>query len=106
MTFPQVVSRDEWQKAREALLVEEKELTRARDAVSAERLGVTVDGAERHGLGVFIRDGDTVCHSYTTYARGAEILLNTFDFLDFTPLGRQEEKGIFNWVRRHDMYGT
>jgi predicted dithiol-disulfide oxidoreductase (DUF899 family) len=37
MTLPQVVSHEEWLVARKALLVKEKELTRARDALNAER---------------------------------------------------------------------
>src|SRR5215207_4941298 len=37
MNLPQVVPRDEWQAAREELLVKEKEATRARDALAAER---------------------------------------------------------------------
>ena len=37
MSLPKVVSRDEWLAARTALLVKEKELTRARDALNAER---------------------------------------------------------------------
>jgi predicted dithiol-disulfide oxidoreductase (DUF899 family) len=37
MSLPDVVSRAEWLAARKALLVEEKELTRARDAVAAQR---------------------------------------------------------------------
>ncbi len=37
MNLPQLVSRDEWQAAREELLVKEKEATRARDALAAER---------------------------------------------------------------------
>jgi predicted dithiol-disulfide oxidoreductase (DUF899 family) len=37
MELPKVVSRDEWLVARKALLAEEKELTRARDALNAER---------------------------------------------------------------------
>lgn len=37
MNMPPVVSPDEWAAAREALLVREKELTRARDALAAER---------------------------------------------------------------------
>ncbi|MCE9649918.1 MAG: thioredoxin family protein [Parvibaculum sp.] len=40
MAQHQVVSRDEWLKAREALLVHEKELTRARDRLRAERLAL------------------------------------------------------------------
>jgi predicted dithiol-disulfide oxidoreductase (DUF899 family) len=37
MTNAQIVSRDDWLKARKALLAEEKALTRARDALSAKR---------------------------------------------------------------------
>jgi predicted dithiol-disulfide oxidoreductase (DUF899 family) len=37
MTRPQVVSAADWQTARDALLVKEKELTRALDALAAER---------------------------------------------------------------------
>ena len=37
MKTPQIVSPQEWQAAREKLLVKEKELTRAFDAMAAER---------------------------------------------------------------------
>jgi predicted dithiol-disulfide oxidoreductase (DUF899 family) len=37
MKTPQIVSKDEWESAHQQLLVKEKELTRARDALSAER---------------------------------------------------------------------
>jgi predicted dithiol-disulfide oxidoreductase (DUF899 family) len=37
MNRPQVVSREEWQAARDALLTKEKELTHALDALAAER---------------------------------------------------------------------
>lgn len=37
MNLPEIVSRDEWIAARQKLLVKEKELTRARDALNAER---------------------------------------------------------------------
>ena len=37
MNLPPVVSKEEWQAAREELLVKEKEATRARDALAAER---------------------------------------------------------------------
>jgi predicted dithiol-disulfide oxidoreductase (DUF899 family) len=37
MNMPPIVSREEWRAAREQLLVKEKELTRARDALAAER---------------------------------------------------------------------
>ena len=37
MNMPPIVSTQEWDAAREELLVKEKELTRARDALAAER---------------------------------------------------------------------
>src|SRR6185295_13770951 len=37
MTLPDIATRDEWLAARTALLAKEKELTRARDALNAER---------------------------------------------------------------------
>ena len=37
MKTPPIVSPEEWKAAREELLVKEKELTRARDALAAER---------------------------------------------------------------------
>src|SRR5262245_40391198 len=37
MKTPPIVSTDEWETARKTLLVKEKELTRARDAMAAER---------------------------------------------------------------------
>jgi len=37
VSLPKVVSREEWLRARKALLAKEKELTHLRDAVNAER---------------------------------------------------------------------
>src|SRR5215469_10767448 len=37
MTYPQIVSREEWNAARAELLIKEKEATRARDQLNAER---------------------------------------------------------------------
>jgi predicted dithiol-disulfide oxidoreductase (DUF899 family) len=45
---------------------------------------------EQHGLSVFLRDGDQVFHTYSTYARGVESVLSFALMLDLTPLGRQE----------------
>jgi predicted dithiol-disulfide oxidoreductase (DUF899 family) len=46
---------------------------------------------EDHGLSVFFRDGDELFHTYSTYARGTENLTNTYELLDVTPYGRQED---------------
>ena len=60
---------------------------------------------ELPGLSVFLREGEGVFHTYSTYARGLDLFLNTYNFLDVTPLGRQEEgERIQGWVRHHDRY--
>lgn len=44
-----------------------------------------------HGLSCFLRDGDTVFHTYSTYGRGTDAIGFTTNILDLTALGRQEE---------------
>jgi predicted dithiol-disulfide oxidoreductase (DUF899 family) len=44
-----------------------------------------------HGLSVFLRDGERTFHTYSAYARGCDNLGFINDFLDLTPLGRQED---------------
>ncbi|MEV5341711.1 DUF899 domain-containing protein [Streptomyces sp. NPDC052676] len=200
MALPEIVSREEWRAAREELLVKEKAITRARDALNAERRGLPMvevdkeyvfeggDGkatlydlfegrhqlivyhfmfapewdagcrscsafldqighlahlhargtsfaavsrapytrilpfkarmgwtlpwysaygddfnrdfevtleregelVERPGLSCFLRDGDRVFHTYSTYERGLDGLGSTTSLLDLTALGRQE----------------
>ncbi|GAA0947529.1 DUF899 domain-containing protein [Nonomuraea longicatena] len=61
-----------------------------KDKATLEREDIAYLGdGESHGLSVFFRDGDSVYHTYSTYGRGPEFLLSTYQFLDVTPLGRQ-----------------
>ena len=227
MNTPPIVSPQEWQTARKALLVEEKELTRARDALAAERrrmpwmavekdyrfegpngalslvdmfdgrrqlivyrafyepdITTTRDGTypergcvgcsfvadqvahpahlnardttlafvsrapqaeiqslkermgwqlipwytvtdgfdrdfgvdEWHGTNAFIRDGDRVFRTYFIDNRGDEQMGSTWNYLDITALGRQEEwedspEGYpqtppYQWWNYHDAYGA
>lgn len=46
---------------------------------------------EHHGLSVFFRMGDDVFHTYSSYARGVENLTDTYNMLEVTPYGRQED---------------
>ena len=71
--------------------------------VTAQPEGRPHEG-EREGLSVFFRDGTSVFHTYSTYQRGLDPLLNTYNLLDLTPLGRQEEDGIMHWLKYHDEY--
>ena len=43
------------------------------------------------GTSCFLRDGDRVFHTYSSYARGAEWTGGSYAFLDLTALGRQED---------------
>jgi predicted dithiol-disulfide oxidoreductase (DUF899 family) len=52
---------------------------------------VTDEEGEKPGLSVFLREGEQVLHSYSTSGRGVDILLGTYNYLDLTPLGRQED---------------
>jgi len=62
---------------------------------------------ELPGISVFLRDGDRVFHTYSAYQRGLDLPLNTYNFLDLTPLGRREEDGrIQGWIRHHDRYSA
>jgi len=61
--------------------------------------------SEREGVSVFYKDKTgKVFHTYSTYARGIDMLNTAYNYLDLTPKGRDENgQGQF-WVRRHDEY--
>lgn len=61
---------------------------------------------ELPGLSVFYKDDDgNVFHTYSAYARGLDILVGTYNFLDLVPRGRDENpESTMDWVRRHDEY--
>jgi predicted dithiol-disulfide oxidoreductase (DUF899 family) len=45
---------------------------------------------EQPGYSCFLKDGDAVYHTYSTFARGTEQGGGSYGFLDMTALGRQE----------------
>src|SRR5437660_1593942 len=118
---PKVVSREEWLVARKKLLAKEKQLTRQRDAIAAERRQlpwvkvennydlVQFPSAEAPGVSVFYKDKDgNIFHTYSAYARGSENTINTYNYLDLVPKGRDEDNLPFTmaWLRHHDRYET
>lgn len=61
---------------------------------------------ELPGVSVFLRGEDgEILLTYSTYARGLDMLLGTNHYLDLTPEGRNEA-GYPDWPRRHDEYPT
>ena len=71
---------------------------------------------EWHGTNVFFRDGARVFRTYFVNNRGDEQLGGTWNYLDLTPLGRQEEwedspegypqSAPYEWWNWHDAYGA
>ncbi len=62
--------------------------------------------ADREGVSVFFKDSNgEVFHTYSTYARGIDLLNTAYNYLDLVPKGRDEEgPHTQSWVRRHDEY--
>jgi predicted dithiol-disulfide oxidoreductase (DUF899 family) len=59
---------------------------------------------DREGVSVFSRDRRGVFHTYSTYARGIDMLNSTYHYLDLVPKGRDEGDAPQYWVRYHDRY--
>ena len=67
----------------------------------------TYGGSELPGISVFYKEADgTMFHTYSTYARGLELMNTAYQYLDLVPKGRDEQGLSFPmaWVRRHDQY--
>ena len=62
---------------------------------------------EAPGASVFYKNGGgELFHTYSSYARGLDILVGAYNFLDLVPKGRDEDGLAFSmaWVRHHDRY--
>ncbi len=65
------------------------------------------ESEEMSGLSVFYKDGDgDIFHTYSTYARGDELLSGAYMYLDLVPKGRDEADLPYPsaWWRHHDKY--
>ena len=76
------------------------------EAIYNYRTGpVSVD--ELPGVSVFCKgEAGTVFHTYSTYARGVDMINGAYQFMDLVPKGRDEDDLPYNmaWLRRHDQY--
>jgi predicted dithiol-disulfide oxidoreductase (DUF899 family) len=70
---------------------------------------------EMFGVSAFLRHGGRVFHTYSSYARSCDMLDGTYNWLDLTARGRQEDwerppgrsdGPALAWLRHHDRYGT
>lgn len=69
--------------------------------------GTLVPGmSDREGISVFYKDENgALFHTYSTYARGLDMMNTAYHYIDLTPKGREEGDRPQHWVRRHDEYG-
>jgi predicted dithiol-disulfide oxidoreductase (DUF899 family) len=64
---------------------------------------------ELPGLSVFAKDeSGAVFHTYSTYARGLDMLMGVYNYLDLAPKGRDEDALDYpmSWIKHRDRYGT
>jgi len=65
---------------------------------------------ELSGRSVFYKDANgEVFHTYSSYARGGDLMLGTYNILDLMPKGRHEtgpNHNLTDWVRHHDRYDS
>jgi predicted dithiol-disulfide oxidoreductase (DUF899 family) len=69
---------------------------------------------EQPGVSAFLSDGGRIFHTYSSYGRGLDLLVGTYNWLDITALGRQENweqppgrsdgSAPMSWLHRHDQY--
>ena len=60
---------------------------------------------EAPGVSVFLKQRDEIFHTYSTYARGLDMLNVAYHYMDLVPKGRDEGAGNgMSWLRRRDEY--
>ena len=63
---------------------------------------------EGPGTSVFYKDGTgDIFHTYSSYARGLDMLVGAYNYLDLVSKGRDEAElpWTMAWLRHHDKYG-
>lgn len=63
---------------------------------------------EAPGISVFFKDDEgNIFHTYSSYARGLDIFISTYNLLDIVSKGRDEDglRYSMEWIRHHDRYG-
>ena len=76
------------------------------DPSDEQSMSVFFQGRSTQGI-LFYKDKDgNIFHTYSAYARGSENTINTYNYLDLAPKGRDEDGLSFtmSWVRHHDRY--
>jgi predicted dithiol-disulfide oxidoreductase (DUF899 family) len=77
-----------------------------RDGAEYNFRHVSSPAPQREGMSAFALKDGVVHHTYSTYDRGVEQLMGTYQVLDLAPLGRNEDGLEYPsaWWHRHDEY--
>jgi predicted dithiol-disulfide oxidoreductase (DUF899 family) len=60
---------------------------------------------EAPGISVFLKDDEgQIFHTYSTYARGLDMLNVAYHYMDLVPKGRDEGDSGPTWIRRRGEY--
>lgn len=117
MTDHRIVSGKEWLAARKALLARARTYPSSRQdrrgtpraalgQVEKDYVFEGHSGKDLPGASIFTRDeAGNVFHTYSAYARGLEVLVNAYSWLDLAPKGRNES-GTMSWLKLHDEYDS
>ena len=65
-----------------------------------------IDSSEMPGFSAFFKDGGQIFHTYSTYARGLDMLNTAYQCLDIAPKGRDEDglQSPMEWVKHRIAY--
>jgi predicted dithiol-disulfide oxidoreductase (DUF899 family) len=64
------------------------------------------DSSDCEAASIFYKDAKgNIFHTYSTYARGIDMVNTAYHYLDLVPKGRDEGKTGPFWLRRRDEYG-
>lgn len=83
----------------------EKQRSQGKVLYNYEMIDAPVE--ELPGASVFYKNpSGEIFHTYSTYARGLDPMVNTYQWLDLAPKGRDEDSlaHSMSWVRHHDKY--
>lgn len=60
------------------------------------------------GVSVFVREGEEVFHTYSSFGRGIDMLNTAYHYLDLVPKGRDEDAlpSPMAWVKFRDQYSN
>jgi predicted dithiol-disulfide oxidoreductase (DUF899 family) len=82
-----------------------EELKTGKVLYNYSRTEMAEDQEDRPGVSVFYRDGGgNIFHTYSTYARGIDLVNAAYNYLDLVPKGRDEDDVGPLWIKHHDKY--